>query len=130
MSDKKLHPLVYDFKVFINSHPALREEIRKNGRGWQEFYEKWVLLGEEDTYWDAYKQLPVTNEKEPETKEKDTEMFAKLMKMTENLDMEKVQGQVSQLSKTIAMVQEAIGQFQESKKTETRPREPFGWFRD
>lgn len=47
----QLHPSVAAFKNFVNRHPKLLEEIRKSGRGWQEFYEKWAILDEDDPFW-------------------------------------------------------------------------------
>jgi len=53
-NEKKLHPSVIEFKHFINEHPGILKEIRKSGRSWQEYYEKWILLGEEDPYWQQF----------------------------------------------------------------------------
>src|SRR5690606_26506434 len=112
--DKKLHPSVMNFKEFINKHPELRKELRKTGRSWQEYYEKWVLLGEDDAYWDQFKSNKEnkTNHSEAENKEEDKsdqknfEIINQLLKLGENLDFNKIQGQVANLSKTISVVQE------------------------
>lgn len=132
MDEDKLHPTIQEFKSFLKKHPKLIEDVRKNGKSWQEHYEKWVLLGEDDPVWAQYKPEE-PKEKKGRNKEKQTELFAQLMKLTENVDLNKVQGQVQQLSSTIATVQELLGQFQQSKKTPTGPAtrsQPFHWFRD
>ncbi|GAB3068101.1 spore coat protein YlbD [Virgibacillus ainsalahensis] len=129
MSEDKLHPTVINFKQFINKHPALREEIRKSGRSWQEYYEKWVLLGEEDAFWDGYKEKD-TKEQDDSLKGNNTELFGQLIKLTEKMDINKIQNQVSQLNNTITTIQEAIQQFQESKKVQSTSKDPFNWFRD
>ncbi|MGY0692271.1 spore coat protein YlbD [Virgibacillus sp. FSP13] len=132
--EDKLHPSVKEFKQFLANHPELIKEIRKNGRSWQEHYEKWVLLGEEDPYWTQYKEKTETEPDEKGTK-KQSELFSQLLKLTENMDINKVQHQIKQLSSTISTIQEVLGQFQETKETkkslpETRNNQPFNWFRD
>ncbi|MEN2766563.1 YlbD family protein [Ornithinibacillus xuwenensis] len=128
MSEHNVHPTIAEFRSFINKHPDLRKEIRRSGRSWQEYYEKWVLLGEDDPFWDEYKENSTeSNEK----KENKTELFNQLLKMTENVDIEKVQKQVHQLSGAISTVQELIDQYQGSKKNSGTPNnQTFNWFRD
>lgn len=134
MSEDKLHPTVREFKSFINKHPKLIEEVRRNGRHWQEYYEKWALLGEEDPLWEQYKEDGHTQAKKGPTKEKKPEIFGQIMKLTENMDIDKIQNHVQQLSTTISTVQEMLGQFKESKggalPTPTNQPKPFNWFRD
>ncbi|GAA0444324.1 MAG: YlbD family protein [Bacillota bacterium] len=133
MSDQKLHPSVLEFKQFINEHPKLIEHIRKSGRPWQETYEKWVLLGEDDPFWEKYKgdKSQTKTQKEKAKKEKNSELFSQLMKMTESMDLEKIQKQIEQFSDSITTIQELIGQFQQNKSTSSQqPNERMGWFRD
>ncbi|MEW9676584.1 spore coat protein YlbD [Lentibacillus sp. L22] len=135
--EDKLHPTVREFKDFLSRHPGLVKDIRKSGKSWQEPYEKWVLLGEDDPYWSQYKEMDEESDSkstEEQGKSKQSELFGQLMKMAEKVDMDKVQQQVTQLSSTIATVQELIGQFQENKKSTPEPKNqssPFNnWFRD
>ncbi len=130
MAEKNLDPNVIAFKDFINKHPALLKDIRKHGRSWQDHYEKWVLLGEDDPYWDQYK--PETDEKQTQTqtKEKSSELFSHLIKLSENIDMEKLQGQVHQLNNTISTVQEVITQFQQSKSKPNTANKSSNWLQD
>lgn len=123
-----LHPTVRQFREFINKHPKLRRELRKTGRSWQEYYEKWLLLGEEDAFWDDFKEERVNSEGNEEQK---NELLGKMMNYFEKMDINKVQKQVHQLSGTIATVQELLDQFQGDKKAKPQEeRPPFGWFRD
>lgn len=136
--EEHLHSTVREFKDFLGRHPELVKEVRRNGRHWQQYYEKWVLLGEDDPYWEQYREDEKDNETDNETesqneKTKQSELFDQLLKMTEKIDMDKVQKQVQQLSGTITTIQEAIGQFQENKKTSSQSENdtrPFHWFRD
>ncbi|RKQ37375.1 spore coat protein YlbD [Oceanobacillus halophilus] len=140
MEEQKLDPTVASFKQFINNHPELRREIRKSGRSWQEYYEKWLLLGEDDPFWDQFKSTTKPTEKTTkskkdtdgeDSKDKNFELLDQLIKITENIDINKIQGQVSNLSKTIGTVQELVDQFQQSKKeTQNTQSQPFNWFND
>lgn len=140
MGDQKLHPSVEEFKQFVNKHPKLIANLRKKGRPWQEYYEKWVLLGEDDDYWEVFKERDGDNKhkargdkddsNDADTKKKNTELFSKFMKMAENVDMDKVQKQVHQLSNTISTVQEAINDFQQTKGSSSSRPNPYQWYQD
>ena len=54
MSNKKLHPSVQKFKDFVKAHPKLVLEVRKGRKNWQEIYEDWYLLGEDDPKWEPF----------------------------------------------------------------------------
>lgn len=125
MTEDDLHPTVSEFKSFINKHPKLIGEIRKSGQSWQEYYEKWVLLEEDDPFWEQFKGENTTGHKI----ENKHEWFGQLMKLTENIDLEKVQEQVGQLSGTVSTLQEILGEFKEKEKHEPKRRQ-FNWFKD
>ncbi|RDW18446.1 hypothetical protein CWR48_12820 [Oceanobacillus arenosus] len=129
MDVQHLDPTVTAFKEFINGHPKLLKEIRKSGKSWQEYYEKWVLLGEDDSHWAQYKEES-SKVKEDKGEEKNFELMSQLMKLTENFDINKVQGQVQQFSNTISTIQEVISQYQQTKKPSEPVKDPFNWFRD
>ncbi|HEY4602394.1 MAG TPA: spore coat protein YlbD [Cerasibacillus sp.] len=129
MSTWKIDPSVKEFKAFINKHPRLIANIRKTGRSWQEYYEKWVLLGEDDVYWEKFKQPKL----EEVTKGKKSEIFTQIMNLTNQIDFDKVQQQVSQLNKTLSTVQQLINQYK--RQHDPTPRQPgphqmFNFFRD
>ncbi|TFJ94539.1 YlbD family protein [Lentibacillus salicampi] len=119
MSDN-LHPSVQEFKAFLQRHPELVEEVRKNGRGFQEYYEKWALLGEDDPYWDSYKKEE-TSKKDNKTKQGKAELMERLVKMSENIDLDKLQKQVGNINNTITTVQGLLGQFQSTKGPSQQP---------
>lgn len=131
MSEYQLNPKVREFKDFIKKYPKLIEEVRRNGRHWQEYYEKWILLGEDDPMWEQYKERKPEEKKETGTGK--MELVGQLMRLTQNLDMEKVQTHVEQLSTALATVQEMLGHMQTDKTTSSselnRP-DPFNLFRD
>lgn len=138
-TEQKLHPSVITFKEFINKNPKLRREIRKSGRSWQEYYEKWVLLGEDDVYWEQFKEVRNTKEKETNSEQKaedkaekkTQDMINQLLKLGENIDFNKIQGQVANLSKTIGVFQELVDQYQQAKSHQQTPKKQgFKWFQD
>ncbi|CEI84413.1 hypothetical protein J18TS1_13650 [Oceanobacillus oncorhynchi subsp. incaldanensis] len=138
----QLHPSVAAFKAFVNRHPKLLEEIRKSGRGWQEFYEKWAILDEDDPFWDEYKtedkaaktesksQGESTNQESKKSKKTDhSDIIRQIVDYTQNLDSEKVHGQIEQLSKAIGVVQEMIGDMKKPSANKA-PRAPFSLRKD
>jgi AAA15 family ATPase/GTPase len=131
MGNDTLHPTIQGFRDFINQHPKLRKEIRKTGRSWQEYYEKWMLLGDDDTYWDSFKEDDESSSQSENKEKNKSEFLNQVMKYAENMDIDKVQKQVTQLSGTISTIQELIDQYQGAKKgPRTEERNPFGWFKD
>ena len=44
-----------DFKAFVKTIPAIREEVVKGRYTWQQLYEFYVLYGEDDKMWEHYK---------------------------------------------------------------------------
>lgn len=131
-----LHPSVAAFKNFVNRHPKLLEEIRKSGRGWQEFYEKWAILDEDDPFWKEYKTEESNADKESKNQESKkskktdhSDLIRQIMDYTQNLDAEKVQGQIEQLSKAIGTVQEIIGDIKKPSADKSS-KAPFSLRRD
>lgn len=118
---------VSGFKKFVNQHKDLLIEIRKSGNSWQYYYEKWVVLGEDDSYWEQYTDK--VNKKD----KNENEVVEKLIKFTENIDLDKIENRINQFSNAINMIQELMGEFVNQKKVE--PKEdnesrPFNLFRD
>ncbi len=44
-----------EFKAFVKTIPGIREEVTKGRYTWQQIYEFYVLYGENDKMWDAYR---------------------------------------------------------------------------
>src|SRR6478736_2873314 len=53
MAPKKLHPSVIKFKEFVKNNPKIIQEVRQGRATWQELYEDWYLLGEDDERWET-----------------------------------------------------------------------------
>lgn len=136
MSGEKQSNELSEFKNFINRHPKLIREIRKNGESWQGIYEQWILLGEDDIHWEQYKE----DQEEKESKEStekllskfdlNPEMLEQVVKYAKTIDIHKLQEYVKQLSHTITTIQEIVDQYQQSKRPSQRMERPFNWFSD
>ncbi|MFP7494204.1 spore coat protein YlbD [Terribacillus saccharophilus] len=138
MSDTNLHPSIQAFRQFVQQHPELIREVRQKRTGWQPYYEKWVLLGEEDPSWQAYKangEQSDKAEKEPDSdeqeQEKGKEMFGKMMGMANQFDLQKLQGHIHQLNGALENVRQLIGQYQGAKQQlPPKPKAPTFFHRD
>lgn len=42
------------FREFVNKHPTVRNEVLNGKKSWQQIYEDWVILGEENEIWKPY----------------------------------------------------------------------------
>lgn len=102
MSRNDLHPSVQRFKDFVNDHPKVKEQLRKNHHLIQKYYEKWMILGEEDPYW---KQLPDIK-KGNQTNKK--EWIKQLGTLMEEINWEDVSRQIDELNGAIGHFQQLI----------------------
>src|SRR5690625_4005087 len=122
LSVDKLHPNVEEFKNFINAHPELVLKLRKSGSSLQEYYNKWVEHGDDDSVWglDSGK-----------SQEKDTnfgDLFNQVIKYTESMDINKVQGHVKQFNKVLNVAQMMLGEFISEKNANTDPKKQTDLF--
>lgn len=134
---KSLDPSVQEFKEFVQKYPDLVRQVRKKGESWQTYYEKWVLLGEEDPFWEQFKEESTKNtnkntNKKSNSKEKSAEFLNQVMGMVEQFDLNKVQGHLHNLDGAIGNIQTLVKQFQEMKGNQgnTGPKSPFHFHQD
>lgn len=116
MSEKQLDTSIIEFRDFLTNHPKLVQEVRKGGKSWQPYFEKWVLLGESDPYWEQYKQ---DNEK---TKKQSAKVLDKLRNWTESVDMDQIQDKMKDWEKTITIIQGMLNQYQGNNQEKELPR--------
>lgn len=136
MNQKKLHPSVLKFKEFVKNNPKIIQEVRKGNSTWQELYENWYLLGEEDPLWDSIgaekKDYQITNE---ETK---PDWMSSFMRMMKKMDGNQVEYHLNNLSQAIGAIQGLIMQFQgnnhQQQPSQTRESQgsnnPFSFRKD
>lgn len=57
-----------EFRVFLKKYPGIVEDVKSGNHSWQQMYENWVILGENDTLWQKYQTVPIVKETEQKTK--------------------------------------------------------------
>jgi hypothetical protein len=131
---KKLHPKVKEFKQFVQKHPKLSYEVKKGTASWQDLFEEWYLLGEEDSRWDEYR-----DGKSQQEKKESKGFMDQIGGMLKNMDPNQMQQHINSLSQAIGAVQGVLSQFQSTGSTPSiteqneapeRPRHPFSIRKD
>ncbi|MCM3441226.1 YlbD family protein [Metabacillus halosaccharovorans] len=132
MTLKKNHPSVQQFKDFVKKHPKLIQEVRKGNKDWQEVFEDWYLLGENDMIWQQYK-----DEQPNETKEKDetskADFMNQLFTAVKKMDMNTVNNHLTNMSSTISTLQGLFDQFGSKgsgQNSSTSSQHPFSFRKD
>ncbi|CAM4031857.1 hypothetical protein BAMA_09050 [Bacillus manliponensis] len=131
----ELHPSVQKFKVFVNRHPKLVHDVREGKKTWQQFYEEWYLLGEDDEIWKRYRVDNEENSRiqEEQKKEKSEDFMGQMVSFFKNLDVEQVQQHITNVTSAIGSVQQVIQQFQGNRTTEKKEKSennPFFFQKD
>lgn len=85
-----------NFKTFAKTHPELADNVLKGKTTWQKLYELYDIYGENSNIWERFQ----TTKEEIQLPLKD---FFQTLK---NLDMETVQKGVTNLQKTIGLIQD------------------------
>ncbi len=129
MGKQNLHPTIQEFKVFVKRHPKLIQEVRTGKTTWQELYEDWYLLGEQDDTWKKYRTDGIEEESTEKVTSK-SDLVAKLLSSIKNVKMNDVQKQISNVGSAITTIQQVIqqlqggnqsGQTQSSSSSQTNP---------
>jgi hypothetical protein len=129
---KNLHPSVIKFKEFVKSNPALIKEVRNGNSTWQELYEDWYLLGEEDNRWETIgvKASPRAEQEE----EKKGDWISTILGTVQKMEPEQIQHYINNLSQALGAIQGVISQFQGSQprqnKPKIEPKHPFSFRKD
>ncbi|WP_246940286.1 YlbD family protein [Bacillus pinisoli] len=132
MSKKTLHPSIQKFKQFVKKHPKLVAEVKKENKTWQELYEEWYLLGEDDEVWKQYRNDGETKEEEKDVKGK-TDFMNTILTAVKGMDYTQVQQHISNFGDAISNIQQLIGQFQGTKgasNSNPQQNQPFFFNKD
>ncbi len=132
MTSKKLHPSVLKFKEFVKNNPKVIQEVRKGNATWQELYEDWYLLGEDDERWNV---LGTENKTETTVSDQKNDWMSNIMGMLKKMDPNQVQHHMNNLSQAIGAIQGLLGQFQNSNQQNAPrgndgPANPFSFRKD
>ena len=93
MTQKKLHPSVLQFKEFVKNNPKIIQEVRKGKVTWQELYEDWYLLGEDDSRWETIGTVKESNN-ESNTESKG-DWMSNIIGMVKNMDPNQMQNYIN-----------------------------------
>ena len=97
-----------EFRTFVSKHPSVRDEVLKGKKTWQNIYEDWVILGEDDEIWKDHKVSP--NSKNEDISRQSPKKFEDLLS-SENLKT--IVGYIKKinpdtLSKTLNTIQKVL----------------------
>lgn len=98
------------FKIFAKQHPELAEKVLKGTTSWQQLYELYEIYGEQNQIWNNILDNKIT----------DTTSFKEVFNTLKNLDMDSVQKGITNLQKTISLLQD-IGLPKKESTYEPRP---------
>lgn len=143
MEKNQLHPSVESFKNFVKGNPKLIDAVKKGTYSWQELYEDWYLLGEDDPRFAAYLRKPIqqsTDKTETAAEtvsddEQKKDWVGHFIGAVKNMDAEQLSLHVNQLSQTLAAIQGVLSQFQGNQQTpqaqpKNQPPHPFQFRKD
>ena len=103
------------FKSFARLHPELANTVLEGNASWQQLYEIYEIYGENNTIWNNYFKTSLTdNISNSATTMKD---FVNTFK---NLDMDSVQKGITNIQKTIGLLQD-IGITNHNNAYEPKP---------
>jgi len=125
MSERELHPSIAEFKVFVQKHPHLIQEVRSGHSTWQELFEEWYLLGEDDPRWknsstvkNSVKSMKTKQEKVENDKDDNDEQNNKqfninqILDYLKRMDINQIQQHIKSLYEALGTAQEILAQFQ------------------
>ncbi|WP_456275613.1 spore coat protein YlbD [Bacillus sp. AK128] len=134
MSKKTLHPSIQKFKQFVKNHPKLVMEVKKENKTWQELYEEWYLLGEEDTVWKQYKGDGENSTSDEEQSKPKSDFMNTILNAVKGMDYNQVQQHMSSFGEAINNIQQLIGQFKGStnqpSNNQPQQNQPFFFNKD
>jgi hypothetical protein len=135
MADRR-RASVEEFKAFVKKHPSLVSEVRRGKSTWQELFEEWYMLGEDNERWRGYPEVSASKEDQPETEKKDdkSDMISNILGSLKTMDMNTVQQHISNLNQALGAISGVISQFQKSdvnhKEENKRDSHPFAIRKD
>ncbi|XJZ28380.1 YlbD family protein [Bacillota bacterium Lsc_1132] len=134
MTTKKMHPSVLKFKEFVKNNPKVIQEVRKGKATWQELYEDWYLLGEDDERWNLMGSEEKSETASGENDQKN-DWMSNIMGMLKKVDPNQVQHHMNNLSQAIGAIQGLLSQFQNSNQSNSArgndgPAQPFSFRKD
>ena len=132
MGDDKNQNIIKQFSEFVDQYPLLLEEIRSSNEPIQTYFEKWSLLGDEDPFWNKYKQNH-KEQKNTSNKSKKNDWIEEIMQYSKHVNMDQVQKHVHSISEAVQSLQSIYSKFKDKPddiKNKVRHKDLFHIFKD
>lgn len=137
----QLHPSVQKFKQFVRHHPKMIQIVRNGEKTWQQFYEEWYLLGEQDAVWNTYKENPVeTKQAAVQTNvmhegESKKDWVGQMLTFIKNMNVDQMQQHLANVTNVIGSVQQVVQSFKggtsaPQQEQQTAQNNPFFFQKD
>ena len=109
------------FKLFAKNHPELAKNVISGKTSWQTLYELYDIYGDNSSIWNTY----LTPSENPPTNS-----LKDFFSTFKNIDMESVQKGVTNIQKTISLLQD-MGMSDSKKQPQLyEPRPMYQYFED
>lgn len=119
------------FKSFARRHSELADYIIKGKTDWQKLYELYEIYGENSSVWDEYfsnNYLPSTRNNMETGQDMN---FKDLFNTIKNVDLESVQKGITNIQKTIGLLQDiGVGSSKTTPNSTYEPRPIYKYFED
>ena len=110
------------FKSFARNHPELAKQVLNNKVSWQKLYELYEIYGENNNIWNEFILTP-NNQTTITT-------FKELFTNFKNIDLDSVQKGITNLQKTLGLLQDlGVGQ-RTNQSLQYEPKPLFRYFED
>ncbi|WP_096154758.1 MULTISPECIES: YlbD family protein [Bacillus] len=135
-TSKQKHPSIEKFKDFVKRHPKLRDQVKSEQKTWQELFEEWYLLGEEDEMWVSFrdKTEPTISSDSNKSSEDKTDIIPQVLSALKKMDTNQIQYYLTNANHAIGNIQQLIQQFiptnSKGNSTSQGPRNPFSFRKD
>lgn len=91
-----------NFKSFVKVHPELANKVLKKEVSWQQLYEIYELYGDDSSVWNTY----FTKKKVTDSITNGASTIKDFINNLKNIDMDSVQKGITNIQKTIGLLQD------------------------
>ena len=117
------------FKNFVRNYPELGNSVMDNKTSWQKLYELFEIYGEDSNVWTSF--TSTTRSTSTERTSTKSASIKDLFNTFKNIDLDSVQKGVTNLQKTIGLLQDiGIGSTTTKAASSYEPRPMYKYFED
>ena len=108
MAQKQLHPTVERFKTYVKGNPSVLKEVRSGKKTMQQLYEEWYVIKDDEQGASATEK----DQDKATSNEDKQDWVNQIMGTVKNMDVNQVQGYISNMSQALGAIQGVLSQFQ------------------